>query len=447
MIELTVGGQTPDLETLCSVLNELDGTVRGHLMRLAVLAQSAGLTTQDYQVYETTRAFENDVRDKLVLPRLSDEARAEAEAFCREVDNVPLRERLDREIVAVLDTQPCLRLCILLLAHSGPGVRIIYERAFPRGVYSDAQGRLLELHPREQAERGDPLRFVCFYALCTYLRRRGQARLVNEFIRAHAAEFSCFKSYEHIRLESLEREKLTERNILEGYELVTEGMPDQAGVKMMFASMVAKYAEDHPDWVETVEGRKYTLHAITELSHSGDNDAYLKNYPKAHMIRAQLYAILHRYHEALQSTQIGIRLQREHEKDNDYMERLTSFYDTRVTIEVAEQLERIAEMSRKMEGMELKNLEILSIFAAVIGLITGGISLAGGGQTITVYDSMRIILVLFGAVTTTFTLFFLLSHTDRLRRGTAAMRRTVLTLALCFLCGCAMIGLGLLIGR
>lgn len=274
------------------------------------------------------------------------------------------------------------------------------------------------------------LNYVCFYAICTFLRRKHQPKLLNGFIKKFAnfqkpkgmgrnkpdkTDFEGFVSYDHIRLESIKSEDIKEEDLKEAEDLVLK-MRDQAGVKMMYGNMVADYCEEYPDRYEERSVRRHVEKALKKLN---GKEEHLAHYPKTHIIKARLLALQKNYQSALESAKEGIKLQRAHEKDNDYMERLTAFYDIRMTIEVEEQVEKIREVERKMEGQELKNLEMLSIFTAVIGLLTGVFSLVsiGGGGSGKEVEVRSTIITLTGAVILAYSFFYALIHSVNLRKN------------------------------
>lgn len=279
----------------------------------------------------------------------------------------------------------------------------------------------------KNSETNKVKRFIAFYILSTYFRRNGELALCKWLFKEYHREFlgeasaekrTAFRLWpfgrkdeptslfanplEHIRLESIDSKELKLEDIKDA-EKLCEKMGEQAGVHIMYANMVVRYLDEHSEWNGRQEYLEKAERHINEAIRSE------KDYPKTHIIKAQVLGKLGNYPEAIKSAKKGIRLQKlDHRNDEDYTERLVKFYDCQFTLEIEEQERKLAEKQKELEravkGTQAKNIELLALFTAVIGVIVGSLQIAGNGL------DARLIFVLFASVIVAFICFRVLNY-------------------------------------
>ena len=346
--------------------------------------------------YEKTREFECLVRDELVTPEFVDPGDAAAvskvisycdgRTFAREMEGAISREPEKTYLQFALG---------ILLGASAEDVNKLYDTCC-RGIIGT---------DREADENWlQCVRYVAFYALSTYLRRNKYKKELKALHEEYMGIFKeDFPSAEHIRLESIAGGDLTERNVSDAWKLCSETMPAQCGVQMMYANMVSQFCEKDTGWPETKSGKSHLQQARDAIDEAIRTEI---RYPKAYVIKARLFMWLGNYEEALKEVKQGIELQkRGHKNDSDYIERLVDFYDTQFTVEIKQQeceLQKKSDaLEEELKSRDIKSLEILGLFTAVIGIMVG---VLGGGAA----GNLTSILMLFGATIVTFTVFHFL---------------------------------------
>lgn len=362
--------------------------------------------------YEKSREFECLVRDELATAEFANPGDSNGDV--RTVISHCASVNFSQEIKRAIDHEPektYLQFALGLLMgdtnDTKKAIGSLYEtlhETYP-SIFQDKHAEIDENSLK-------CIRYVAFYALSTYLRRNRYKEELKALHEKYLGEFKCFVSSEHIRLESIPSSDLEEKDIRDAWKLCSETMSNQCGVQMMYANMVAQFCEKDATWSGTRLGKEHLEQARIAVDKAIDEEPY---YPKAYVVKGKLLLWLGSYEEALKDVKKGIELQRHRHKNNgDYIERLVEFYDAQFTIEIKQQESELQKKSESLEkelkSRDIRSLEILGLFTAVIGIMVG---VLGGGAA----GNIVSILTLFGAAIITFTVFHFLINARQKTTG------------------------------
>lgn len=353
--------------------------------------------------YEKTREFECLVRDELAITGfVSPEDR---NGDVNTIISCCTSGDYSQEIKRAIDDEPkkaYLHFALGILMgdanNTKKAIANLYKPLY-KAYFCVFQGRKVEVDEKKL----NCIRYVAFYVLSTFLRRNRYKEALMDLHKKYLPEFKCFVSSEHIRLESISDSTLDEKDIRDAWNLCNKTMPEQCGVQMMYANMVSRLCEKDTSWSETKSGKEHLEQARIAIDRAIDAETH---YSTVYAIRGKLLTWLGNYEEALKNVKKGIELQRHnHRNDSDYIERLVEFYDTQFTIEIKQKEIELQKKSNALEeelkNRDIKSLEILGLFTAVIGIMVG---VLGGGAA----GNAESILTLFGAAIITFTVFHFL---------------------------------------
>ncbi|MDO5097035.1 MAG: hypothetical protein Q4D65_10755, partial [Peptostreptococcaceae bacterium] len=444
--------------------------------------------------FEKTREFESLIRDQLSLSTITSTERIRGvnkylefkqlieKNGMKDIFSIPICENLNRE--EIYDRNPFLRFAFtfLILWHSD-GKTNRRSKVFNisdhnldgllnicKSLYSEIEEalniRILigETENLSIKVKKNCLAYVCFYALCTYLRRTEHLKELSELIEHYKTAFERkshsdsnenmqegFVSFEHIELESMNDVDIELETLDQANKLTDKMKSDNVGVVMLYGDLVAKYYENNPNNICS-KCEKHLTRAIYFLTKPEDwlkeeNRKLLTGYPKTHTILARVHSSKGDYEKAIECVEEGIRLQKQFRVNHDYVERLATFYDYLTMFKVKKNLEKVEEGLKKIETQERKNLETLAIFSTFISLVVGSFSIIARESTFSAHELIRVLLALFGLVIVTYSLFYGLSRSKELMRvkGCATIFKKLLMPMLTFLLGVIMVCCGLFV--
>lgn len=262
--------------------------------------------------------------------------------------------------------------------------------------------------------------YAAFYALCTYYRRHKHKSDFNELITEARAEFRAKISYAFLQLMCRKHMDPNDWTILEEAERLSE--PDvmgyNYGVEHCFAEQVAAACEKDPTHASYFVA-EYLDDALARV-----NDALKQSlgYPKFYVTRARLqnikaiYADVEDREAYFKQSQNDIELAISKETDSakqvDYqligLKMQSCYYESILSATIKKQETAISE---KMQEGNVKSLEFLSFFSAIIGLLIAGTQIMLG---LSFAAGSTLIVVLTGCLITAFgTIGFVLYGTEK----------------------------------
>lgn len=264
------------------------------------------------------------------------------------------------------------------------------------------------------------LAYAAFYALCTYFRRHLFKTELRDTIARHRAQFSGFVSFAFLELMSRKMTDPNDWSILEDAAALceTEVLKDNYGVAHCYAEYVAEACEKD----KTRAAYYVSEHMELALKRANDAIRISHGYPKFYVTRARLQTLKAIYeggenkealfHQAQSDVDTAIAREKDHNKKVNYQligQQLQSEYYERV---LASSINRQEErVNQKLQENNVKNLEFLSFFSAIIGLLLAGTQLLLG---LTFAQGAALIVVLTGCLITAFgTLGFVLHGKSR----------------------------------
>lgn len=257
----------------------------------------------------------------------------------------------------------------------------------------------------EENKRDTDLAYSAFYALCTYYRRNKIVGKYTRLIDAWQEEFKNYSSYAFLKLMCDKMVNPHDWELLEtAKKLCGEpGLSDNYGVKHCYAEYVADACEADTGrmkhFVET-----YLQDAKAKLEEAINAD---KEYAKFYVTRGRLTNVEAVYKinkdlfsEALADVDRAIKYENKTEKRAEYRVIATQlkneFYEKQLLSEIEAQEQ---DVKKQFQENNVKNLEFLSFFSAVIGL------LIAGTQTVlnmTFPQAAAVLIVLAGCLLTAF---------------------------------------------
>ncbi len=309
------------------------------------------------------------------------------------------------------------------IVNSGDGTRA-YEEAIVRLIdknpwtYDNVRTIMRSLMNENEAH--PDLAYAAFYALCTYYRRHSHKAEYNELLNDAKPEFREKISYAFLRLMCRKMIDPHDWTILEEADRLSDPqvMGYNYGVEHCFAEYVAAACEKEPAHAKYFV-TEYLEDAITRV-----NDAIKQSagYPKFYVTRARLQNIKAIYadvedrdayfKQSQNDIEIAISKETDKAKQIDYqligIKMQSDYYESilNVTIKMQE-----TAMNEKMQESNVKSLEFLSFFSAIIGLLIAGTQIMLG---MTFAAGATLLVALTGCLITAFgTIGFVLNGKGR----------------------------------
>lgn len=259
---------------------------------------------------------------------------------------------------------------------------------------------------KDKASEG--LAFAAFYAVCTYYRRNKRSGRYNDYLTAYKDDFGKKYAYQFLDLMCKKMLNPDDWSVLDKAERLCakEKMGNNPGVLHCYAEYVAEACENNPSRAEYYV-KRHMEEAVRYLKLAINAD---ENYAKFYVTQARLNNIMAIYgpeneREAYftqAQTEINMAIAKEDnkEKQNQYELRgviLQSNYHAKTLSQgIQNQKEEFERMSREQN---VKNLEFLSFFSAVIGLLIAGTQLTSGKDFA---QAAQLLVVLTGCLITGF---------------------------------------------
>ena len=222
--------------------------------------------------------------------------------------------------------------------------------------------------------------YGAYYALCTYYRRNRSVKEYNNLIKSARKEFAERDSYPFLAIMCEKMLNPKDWRLLGKAERLcsARGLKDNYGVKHCFAEYVAEACENDPSRAMHFI-KEYMESALQRVSEaiSESEDKYAKFY----MTRARLNNIKAIYLEdescfRLSQSEIEEAIDKEDDgtKRNVYqsmgVQMRSEYYAKTLEKKIANQEESIQQ---QFHENNVKNLEFLSFFSAIVGLLVAGI--------------------------------------------------------------------------
>lgn len=264
--------------------------------------------------------------------------------------------------------------------------------------------------------------FAAFYALCTFYRRHDFKSELRETLVQYASRFSARPSYAFIHLMSRKMSDPNDWSILEDANRLCdpEILGYNYGVEHCFAEYVAEACEKDPSRAAYYVSE----HLDAALERVADALKQSCGYPKFYVTRARLQTLkaIYRdgvekeaiFHQALNDIELAVSREEDNQKKINYrlvgLQLQSSYYERVLAQSISRQEEQVNE---KLQEGNVKNLEFLSFFSAIIGLLLAGTQLLLG---LTFAQGAALIVVLTGCLITAFgTIGFVLHEKKRFK--------------------------------
>lgn len=272
----------------------------------------------------------------------------------------------------------------------GNGTRA-YEEALVRLIddnkweYETVKAVMLPLI--EEYEAAPDMAYAAYFALCTYYRRNGLHKDLNMLLNSPKPGFADRVSYQFMNLMCKKMLDPNDWSLLEEADRLCD--PDimgyNYGVKHCFAEYVADACENNENRVSYFI-REYMSNALDRV-----NDAIKQSngYPKFYITRARLLNIKAIYGEpenrasyfsqVQHDVSLAISREKNKSKQVDYqllgVQMQSKYYEKSLSQSIKRQEESIEQQIRENN---VKNLEFLSFFSAIIGLLIAGTQIMMG---------------------------------------------------------------------
>lgn len=239
----------------------------------------------------------------------------------------------------------------------------------------------------EEYETAPELAYAAYFARCTFYRRRKMFKELNILLNAPKPGFGNKVSYDFMMLMCKKILDPNDWSLLEEADRLCR--PDVMGYNYGVAHCFAEYVADA---CENNEGRiAYFMKEYMDSAVKRVTDAIQESggYPKFYVTRARLLNILAIYgdsaHQEAYFTQaqheVALAIEKEKDKNKqiDYQltgVRLQSKYYERTLGQSIKRQEEI--LDQQIKENNVKNLEFLSFFSAIIGLLIAGTQIMMG---------------------------------------------------------------------
>lgn len=265
--------------------------------------------------------------------------------------------------------------------------------------------RVMEELIQENIARDPDLAYSAFYALCTYYRRNKIVGKYTRLIDAWQEEFKSYASYAFLKLMCDKMVNPHDWELLETAKTLCgePGLSDNYGVKHCYAEYVADACEADTGrmkhFVETYlqdakDKLEEAIHADPEYAKFYVTRGRLTNVKAVYEINKDFFS------EALADIDRALKYETKTEKRAEYRVIATQlkneFYEKQLLAEIEAQEQ---DVKKQFQENNVKNLEFLSFFSAIIGL------LIAGTQTVlnmTFPQAAAVLIVLAGCLLTAF---------------------------------------------
>ncbi len=266
------------------------------------------------------------------------------------------------------------------------------------------------------------LSYAAFYALCTYYRRHDFKSELRETLFHFAEQFSARASYAFLRLMSRKMSDPNDWSILEDADRLCDPaiLGYNYGVEHCFAEYVAEACEKDPARAAFYVSE----HLDAALKRVNDALKQSCGYPKFYVTRARLQTLKAIYqdgaqkealfHQAQNDIETAVSREEDDQKKVNYrligLQLQSFYYERALAHSISRQEEQV---TAKLQEGNVKNLEFLSFFSAIIGLLLAGTQLLLG---LTFAQGAALIVVLTGCLITAFgTIGFVLHEKKRVK--------------------------------
>jgi len=261
-------------------------------------------------------------------------------------------------------------------------VQLIDKNKWTYEVIKSVLTPLIDLYATEP-----DLAYAAFYALCTYYRRNKQTGDYNELLTSGKFKFERKVSYGFLLLMCRKMMNPNDWTLLEEADRLCDPqvMGHNFGVMHCFAEYVADACEKEPGRTHYFVN-EYMKSALDRVNFAISCN---RDYAKFYITRARLHNIQAIYGDAADrepyfsqaqsDAEIAISKEKDKNKQIDYQ--LTSirmqseYYEKVLSNSIAKQEEII---NQQIQENNVKNLEFLSFFSAIIGLLIAGTQLMMG---------------------------------------------------------------------
>lgn len=334
-----------------------------------------------------------------------------------------------------------------ILAQYGSEEDNEFEHALTRLVSDAADRPTPEQYLQLVEGEGDQsLRYAAFYCLTIRYREDRDISKLGALLARYESQFKQRPTFHHLKtLYLLEKEINSE----DSFQLLLSSsyedslrFPDNPGFLHLFADTAASIFEQVEDEVELNGFTEKWLGLAVEAV---DKAMAIKpEYAKYYCTKGRLLAFCGRdkYRAALH--QVDIAIDKEISTRGDYLSRINGYERARLEIgsrhrqrELQEKLDAVEgkfqEYEQKMQDSNIKMMEMLGLFAGILGFLIGSVQLLNGQPFL---DAARLIVVLMGSTICVYSAFTFIVH--------KLQRETVLRSLLMLLFGLVTIGGGLL---
>ncbi len=294
-------------------------------------------------------------------------------------------------------------------------VQLIDQNKWEYKTIESVMTPLMELYETEPE-----LAYAAFYALCTYYRRNKQTGDYNDLLITWKTEFGRKVSYGFLQLMCRKMMNPNDWTLLEEADRLCgpQVMGHNFGVMHCFAEYVADACEKEPGRTHYFVN-EYMQSALDRVNYA---IACNRDYAKFYITRARLHNIKAIYGDAADrepyfsqaqsDAELAISKEKDKNKQIDYQ--LTSirmqseYYEKVLSNSIAKQEEII---NQQIQENNVKNLEFLSFFSAIIGLLIAGTQLMMGMKFT---EGVTLLVALTGCLITAFgTIGFVLHGTKK----------------------------------
>lgn len=276
------------------------------------------------------------------------------------------------------------------IVNEGDGTRA-YEEAIVRLIdqnpwkYDDVQAVLSQLI--EEHETQPDMAYAAYYALCTYYRRNRLKTDYNTLLNAPKPGFNKKVSYGFLMLMCRKILDPNDWSLLEEADRLCdpEIMGYNYGVEHCFAEYVAEACEKDPSRAVyfVTEYMQKALDRVNDaLKQSGGYAKFYITRARLHNIKAIYADISQRepyFKQAQNDVELAISREKDKNKQIDYqlmgVRMQSEYYEQVLSKTIMHQEETI---NQQIQENNVKNLEFLSFFSAIIGLLIAGTQIMMG---------------------------------------------------------------------
>ena len=296
----------------------------------------------------------------------------------------------------------------------------------------------------EAYKENKKLAYAAFYALCSFYRRKGNENQMSALLNQYREVFNDCPSYEFLDLMCQKMLKPNDWSILAWADRICEvdRMGKNYGVLHCYAEYVAEACENKPDRVQYFI-KVYMGTALARIMEAIKCDP---DYAKFYITRARLYNILAIYGEEEEreayfsqgQTDVRDAIAKETNKDRQMEFRVrgvvlqSEYYEKVLGRGLTEQREELERMQRESS---VKNLEFLSFFSAVIGLLIAGTQMV---LNMAFLQAVGVLIALTGCLLTAFGALGFILHSDEQR---LKVNKTIVIIGIVVLAVAIVVGL------